>query len=156
MGGPAIVDGKSIKELDNFYECKFMVDSIEFCSSENYFQCMKTTNEKDFNKVLNSGPGMLAWDAGNRIKLRHDWELVKVKAMYLGNKAKIEQNSEIKNLICETVGPIQCTQSTDFWNKWNSRILTLIRAELRNAGEEDVKIAQEIRELMSEYEEDNK
>lgn len=57
MGGPAVVDGKTVHELDNFIEAPFEVKGKKFSSSECYFQCMKTTNEEEFEKVRNAGPG---------------------------------------------------------------------------------------------------
>lgn len=70
MGGPAVIDGKTVHEVDNFYDVQFEVKGKKFSSSECYFQCMKTTNEADFEKVRNAGSGEECWEAGTKIALR--------------------------------------------------------------------------------------
>lgn len=36
------------------------------------------------------------WSASRNVTLRSDWEKVKVRVMYTGNKAKFEQNEDLK------------------------------------------------------------
>ena len=47
--------------------------------------------------------------------LRADWEQVKGHAMYLGVKAKYEQNPDLARELMETKGPIRAGQSTSNW-----------------------------------------
>ena len=156
MGGPAEINGKCHRETDNFLPCKFVIDSITYSSAENYFQCAKTTNENDRNMVLNSGSGVSAWAAGQRVKIRSDWESVKVLEMYKGNKAKFEQNEDLRNdLLSSGNGSICFRGSTPFWNRWNGLILERIRAELRQNGEEDFQRANEIRDAMDKFAREN-
>jgi predicted NAD-dependent protein-ADP-ribosyltransferase YbiA (DUF1768 family) len=152
MGGPADIDGKSHPETDNFQPCKFTINGITYLSAENYFQCAKATNDADRDMVLKSGAGCSAWAAGQRIKIRSDWETVKVDEMYKGNLAKFEQNEDLKNaLINSGTGSVRFTGSTSFWNKWNGLIMERIRAELRQNGEEDARRAAEIRNMMNKF-----
>jgi ribA/ribD-fused uncharacterized protein len=151
MGGPGYCDGKQINELDNFYECKFVIDSVEYCSTENYFQCQKTTNKKDFDFLLNSGPGLKVWSNSRNVKLRDNWEPEKVDVMYKANYEKFAQNEDLKKILLETTGTIKFFASTDFWCKWNSKILGRVRAELRNNDEDDINTAKKIRDEMEEY-----
>jgi predicted NAD-dependent protein-ADP-ribosyltransferase YbiA (DUF1768 family) len=58
MGGPAMIDGVLYPIMDNFYKCRFIIVNKEYCSSENFFQAQKATNELDHEKIRNSGPGM--------------------------------------------------------------------------------------------------
>jgi predicted NAD-dependent protein-ADP-ribosyltransferase YbiA (DUF1768 family) len=58
MGGPATIDGIVYPITDNFYHCKFVVNGMEYCSSENYFQACKATNAADHEFIRKSGPGM--------------------------------------------------------------------------------------------------
>lgn len=149
MGGSAIIDGKIHPETNNFLPCTFVVDGITYPSSENYFQCAKTTNKFDRKMVLESGAGLSAYAAGNRVKLRSDWELVKVDEMYKGNWAKFQQNENLRNeLLSSGTHPIEFSRSTSFWNKWNGLIMERIRAELRQNGDEDLRRAAEIKDLM--------
>jgi predicted NAD-dependent protein-ADP-ribosyltransferase YbiA (DUF1768 family) len=73
MGGPAKIDGIVYPITDNFYECTFIIDNKKYCSSENYFQAMKATNDHDHDRIRDSGPGMGCWHTGSMINLRHDW-----------------------------------------------------------------------------------
>ncbi|CAF1550200.1 unnamed protein product, partial [Rotaria sordida] len=76
MGGPGVIDGKEHPETDNFLPCKFVIGGITYSSAENYFQCAKTTNEQDREKILNSGPGDSCRLAGQTVQLRSDWESI--------------------------------------------------------------------------------
>ncbi|CAF0821352.1 unnamed protein product [Rotaria sordida] len=157
MGGPADIDGKSHPETDNFLPSKFVINGITYSSAENYFQCAKTTNEADRNMILKSGSGCSAWAAGQRIKIRSDWESIKVDEMYKGNLAKFQQNDDLRNaLLSSGNGSIHFTGSTSFWNHWNGLILERIRAELRQNGEEDSRRASEIRVMMEKFSQENK
>ena len=93
MGGPAVIDGKSHTECDNFQvhprfwlllfslnffkkkkkkqPVEFKVDNVTYYSAENYFQCAKATNETDREKVRKSGTGGDVWMAGRRITMRY-------------------------------------------------------------------------------------
>ncbi len=156
MGGPGVIDGKEHPETDNFLPCKFVINGITYSSAENYFQCAKTINEQDREKVLNSGPGEESELAGQTVQLRPDWESVKVDEMYKGNLAKFQQNDDLRKALVESgTGSIHFTLSTPFWNHWNGLIIQRIRAELRNHGEEDAQRATEIRQAMEKYSQEN-
>lgn len=43
MGGPGHVDGTVLAVTDNFYKAPFVINDLEYCSSENYFQASKAT-----------------------------------------------------------------------------------------------------------------
>jgi ribA/ribD-fused uncharacterized protein len=158
MGGPADIDGKSHPETDNFLPCKFVIDGITYSSAENYFQCAKTINEQDREKILNSGPGDACQLAGQTIQLRSDWQSVKANEMYKGNLAKFQQNDDLKKKLVESgTGSIHFTEPEEtFWNHWNGLIMQRIRAELRQNGEQDAHCAAEIREAMEKYYQENK
>lgn len=155
MGGPAWIDGKEHDECDNFLECPFKVDDVTYKTAEHYFQCMKTMNKEDHDYILKAGSGMSAWVKGNEIKLRSDWESQKVKIMYEGNKAKFEQNEDLKKSLCESEGSVKFNNSTAFWNYWNGKIMERIRAEFRG-NEGDLEVAETIAKEMAEYEEAKK
>ncbi|CAF3959082.1 unnamed protein product [Rotaria sp. Silwood1] len=157
MGGPGIIDGNEHPETDNFLPCQFVIDKVRYSSAENYFQCAKTTNERDRLKILTSGPGDSCELAGKTVQLRSDWESVKVDEMYKGNLAKFQQNEDLRKALLESgTGPILFTESSPFWNYWNDLILQRIRAELHQNGEEDSRRAAETREAMNKYAQENK
>jgi hypothetical protein len=150
MGGPAKIDGELHEECDNFLICSFEVDGITYPSAEHYFQCMKTTNKNDHDKIKLASTAMKSWTLGNEVKLRSDWEEVKVNIMYEGNLAKFTQNEELMKSLCSSLGKVDFGGSTPFWNYWNGLIMERIRAEIRGT-EEDNKVAEEIRILMDQY-----
>lgn len=156
MGGPGVIDDKYHDETDNFLFVKFTVNGKEYCSAENYFQCAKTTNKEDHEYIRSVGPGMESWAAGNEVELRKDWESVKVKEMYIGNKARFEQHPDLAKKLCSSKGKVIFEASSPFWNKWNGLIMERIRAEMRNQDKEDQETAKSIKKLMEDYELQNK
>eukprot|EP01124_Arcella_intermedia_P006480 TRINITY_DN1382_c0_g1_i1.p1 TRINITY_DN1382_c0_g1~~TRINITY_DN1382_c0_g1_i1.p1 ORF type:complete len:188 (-),score=26.61 TRINITY_DN1382_c0_g1_i1:29-526(-) len=161
MGGPGWVDGKLCLCVDNFGRAIFVIDSVTYCSAENYFQCQKCVDEHgnktdEFERVRRSGEGASCWMAGSNVKLRRDWEVVKVKAMYEGNLAKFQQNPNLAAELKATKGPITFDNSTPFWCKWNGRIMELIREELRDPGVRNEEVIQRIRGMMLDYENEHK
>eukprot|EP01117_Protostelium_nocturnum_P005421 TRINITY_DN1965_c0_g1_i10.p1 TRINITY_DN1965_c0_g1~~TRINITY_DN1965_c0_g1_i10.p1 ORF type:complete len:193 (-),score=55.27 TRINITY_DN1965_c0_g1_i10:172-750(-) len=156
MGGPGLINGKSVQSTDNFYPVKFSVDGVEFYSSENYFQCKKCLDPIQFEKVRKSGCGADVWRAGSMVNLRPDWEMIKVREMYIGNKEKFVQNEDIKQILLETSGPVVFRASTSFWCKWNGRIVELVREEMREEGKRDTEKIKEIWGYIEKYEEKQK
>jgi hypothetical protein len=101
--------------------------------------------------VINFKPSKDVWEAGTQIKLRSDWETIKVKTMYEGNKAKFEQNPEFVKSLISTKGEILFEHGSKFWCDWNSLIMTRLRSEFRKNGE-DEKVVSRIKKLMEECE----
>jgi ribA/ribD-fused uncharacterized protein len=153
MGGPALIEGEFHDECDNFFESLFTEEGVTYNSAEQYFQCQKATNTVDFEKIHKTKGPLESWSEGNKIKLRPDWEEIKVNVMYHGNYIRFSQNPELAAKLCQTQGDILFTGSTPFWNKWNGLIMERIRAELRGAEktEQDIKRAEEITQLMEDY-----
>lgn len=65
--------------LSNFYLCKITVDGFEFDSVEHAYQAMKTP-KKDWPKFVGITPGQ-AKRLGRKLKIRDDWEQVKLPFM---------------------------------------------------------------------------
>jgi len=150
MGGPAFIDEIEHDECDNFYAIEFTVDGLTFYCAEQYFQYKKTFEKNEQEKLLQCKTGMKSWVEGNKVKLRPDWEEVKVNIMYEGNLARFQQNQEIREKLLSSKGTVKFYSSTTFWNNWNGLIMERIRAELRNS-EEDRLRAEEIVGMMQEY-----
>jgi ribA/ribD-fused uncharacterized protein len=151
MGGPGLIDGKVHEECDNFSVDYFDVDGVKYPTAEHYFQCQKTFVQEERDEILAKNNAINAWVLGNKVNLRPDWERIKVRVMYEGNKARFEQNPDIAKSLCSTKGRIKMSGSTSFWNHWNGLIMERIRAEMRD-NEEDKKTAEEIKLLMDDFE----
>jgi len=131
MGGPALINGSQVPETDNFFPASFEENGIRYQSAEQYFQCAKACNVRDFQYVLHS-PVHSMYAAGQNITLRTDWENIKVKIMFHANYLKYRQNPQIAAVLGKTEGPILCTSSTPFWNEKNCYILNEIRALIKD------------------------
>jgi len=152
MGGPGLIDGKTVHAVDNFLPSTFEVEGVEYYSAENYFQCQKCLNKDEFERVRKSGCGADVWGAGSRVQLRPDWEIIKVRKMYEGNKAKFEQDEKLRQKLLATKGEVTFHGSTAFWCKWNGRIMELIREELREESERDNEKVRHLWGQIEEYE----
>lgn len=69
---------------------------------EHFYQACKATTEADFDLVRNQPTPQLARQAGQRIRLRDDWEEAKVDVMIVGVGEKFSQNPELRELLLAT------------------------------------------------------
>lgn len=109
-------------------------------------------NPAEKEKVRNSGCGCDVWQAGSRVQLRSDWEKMKVREMYIGNKAKFEQNPKMAAKLISTKGKVTFTGSTSFWCKWNGLIMELLREELKPEADRNVQVIKDIWSKVDAYE----
>ena len=85
--------------LSNFYHSPFVYDGIEYPTVEHFFQAAKTTDlskRKEIAAALTPGQ---AKRMGRQVKLRPDWEEVKVYIMALGLKLKFSDPNLAEQLI---------------------------------------------------------
>lgn len=75
------------------------------------------------------------------VKLRKDWEVVKVRVMYTGNKAKLQQHPKLAQSLISSKGDVHFGASSAFWCHWNARIMTLLREELKDKDQDKELIA---------------
>ncbi len=156
MGGPAVIDGVSYDEFDNFFKCEFVVNGIKYISSEQFFQCQKTFDNntgkfsKEFNSVFSGGAGIGCWTAGSKVTLRKNWDKIRVDIMYEANKEKIEQNPQLLETLIKTEGQVYFFESTYFWNYWNARIIERIRATNRRT-EKDLQYLQILEKKFEDF-----
>lgn len=145
MGGPCLSAGKTVKPgTDNFELKPFTMNDVQYWSSEHAYQALKMKNLADRTNIIKLVPrkGEKAWDHGMRVwqkgqqgKARSDWEAVKIEAMYLANKCKIEHNPDCLEALLATTGPFTHSGSGAFWDYWNPVLLEVIREELRSDGD---------------------
>ena len=131
--------------LSNFYQCKVSYADIEFDSVEHAYQAAKA---QDYNDMIHiqqcSTPGK-AKRLGQTIKMRPDWEKIKIGIMYSLVKMKFKDNSSLKAKLFATND--QELIEGNWWNDtfWGvckgkgennlGKILMTVRNELRD--EED-------------------
>lgn len=90
-----------------------------------------------------------------RVSLRKDWEMVKVRVMYTGNRAKFEQHPALaQSLVSTGNAKISFHASSDFWCNWNAIIMTLLREEFKAEGEQDKELIDRLWRKIEAYEAD--
>lgn len=130
--------------LSNFYNCIVEIEGIKFNNAEAAFQAMKC-EEKSDREIFKSLSASEAKRLGRRVKLRPNWNLLRMKYMKEIILDKFNRNSELKEKLLAT-GNAELIEG----NTWNDKfwgvniytgvgenhlgkILMEVRKELRNA-----------------------
>ena len=127
------------KFLSNFYPCDVEFNNIVYPCVENAFQAQKTTNRIKQMSFIHVSP-KTAKKLGREVKLRKDWECVKLKVMEDLVRIKFS-NPELASLLKSTKGYLLVEGNTwgdDFWGVCNpekgknnlGKILMKVRDEL--------------------------
>lgn len=87
--------------LSNFYEAPVLYDGIQYGSSEAAFQAAKTLDYSEREKISAMRPHD-SKIAGRNLKLRNDWETVKVSIMEEILRAKFTQNPDLLQKLLAT------------------------------------------------------
>jgi len=80
--------------LSNFYRCDIIIFSsynplaVPYKTVEHYYQASKATNITDHMKITNLSSAGAAKNFGRKIKLRDDWEDIKIDIMKKALKEK--------------------------------------------------------------------
>ena len=87
--------------LSNFYEAPVTYRNLTYGSAEAAFQAQKCLTEEERLPFTEARPGK-SKGMGRRVKLRPDWEQVKVSLMEEIVRAKFTQNQELKQKLLST------------------------------------------------------
>jgi ribA/ribD-fused uncharacterized protein len=89
--------------LSNFYPCVVQLDGIDYPSTEHAYQAAKTL---DFDQRIpfRTGTAAEAKKRGSHLKLREDWEEVKLEIMESLLQQKFCQGSDLQNRLNQTRG----------------------------------------------------
>jgi ribA/ribD-fused uncharacterized protein len=88
--------------LSNFYPVDFIIDGVNYKSSEHYYMSCKTTDVIIRNKIINAKTPSIAKTLGRSCKLRPGWdEHYKDRAMMTGLVAKFN-NPDMKAMLLLT------------------------------------------------------
>ena len=132
--------GKHVAFLSNFYPVFVKYNGIEFPSVEHAFQASKCLDENVQRQFRVAPHPNEARKYGKEVKLREDWESVKVSIMEDLLRQKFSQ-IELKNKLLET-GNLELIEGNNhgdtFWGQVNGRgenmlgkLLMKIRSEIR-------------------------
>ena len=181
MGGPCYLlpqeGGKRRKPgpacTDNFQVRAFQVGGEHFFSCEHAFQALKfpagsaerqkIADIKPFADESDSSHGMRCWLTGNQIheeKLIQNWNSAKLEVMLAVNRAKYEQNADLRaELLATGAAEIVGCPSTQWssngqhhkWADWNGRIQMLVREELRPEEERNADLLASLQAMFRSY-----
>lgn len=126
--------------LSNFYLCKVTIGGITYGSAEAAFQAQKVLDNEEKKKFVDITP-LQAKRLGKKVKLREDWEEVKVDIMTYVVRAKFTQNHTLADKLIET-GDAELIEGNNwrdyFWGMCNGKgknnlgkILMKVREELK-------------------------
>jgi ribA/ribD-fused uncharacterized protein len=130
--------------LSNFYLCTVRYLGQEFPSVEHAFQAAKATNSTDRERIRKCLTPKDAKRLGRVIKLREDWESVKIAHMEMFVEEKFKE-PELRQWLLAT-GDAELVEGNSwgdrFWGKYNGvgenhlgRILMKARARIRRNTE---------------------
>ena len=102
--------------LSNFYSAPVTYDGLTFQNNEAAFQAAKCINLELRKQFVNLNPSE-AKRSGRRVKLRSDWEQVKVQIMREICKAKFDQNEDLRQQLIATGN-----EPLEEGNTWGDRI----------------------------------
>ncbi len=107
--------------FSNMSLCEIVVDGKTYPSTENYYQAMKSLDE-DIQLQISVATPSQSKQMGRRIKIREDWEEVKVEFMRKALEAKFTQNEFYKGMLlatCDFTG-IKDDVIVE-WNNWGDK-----------------------------------
>ena len=91
------------KFLSNFYPAKFKdCTGAEWPTSEHYFQAMKTEDLDEREMIRNASTPGKAKYLGRNVKLREDWNKIKIEVMKNAISYKFRQNPDLYQKLLDT------------------------------------------------------
>ena len=85
--------------LSNFYPSSILYEGIVYPTNEHFFQAMKTLDPAERQKIANAETPGKAKRMGRNVKLRPDWEKIKVDVMRTGLMLKFTDAALAEKLI---------------------------------------------------------
>ena len=104
MGKPILFYGAHglYSEFSNFYQAQIRLGGKWYPTVEHYFQASKAITKQEHEKVRTAGTAGQAKHLGRHVKLRPDWEKVKLSIMRKALLAKFSQHEDLKQLLLST------------------------------------------------------
>lgn len=88
--------------LSNFYAADVLFDGILYPTNEHAFQAAKSMDPTVREKIRNLDTPGKAKREGRRLKLREDWEIIKLDVMYDIVKDKFSRHADLRNKLIST------------------------------------------------------
>ena len=112
--------------LSNFYLCNIEYNGFKYTSVEAAFQAQKCLDKNVMAEFTKMTPGQ-AKKHGRKVKLRNDWESVKLSIMEELIRIKFTSNRDIQQLLLDT-------QNAELieGNNWNDRFWGVCKGKGEN------------------------
>jgi len=132
-------------EFSNFAKFSIELDGKRWPTSEHYFQAQKFDDPGYREQIRTAKSPMIAARLGRsrKVKLRRDWESVKVEIMRTAVRAKFLQHDELRTLLLSTAAAklVEHTVNDDYWGDGGDgsgrnmlgQILMQVREEFRQS-----------------------
>lgn len=108
--------------LSNMFPCELQVNGLTFTCAESCFQSFKTTDPEERKRFQNLN-GFDAKKLGRKIKLRPDWNDIRIDVMKAVIKVKFKQHPELTKKLISIKEPIveDNTWNDTFWGVCNGK-----------------------------------
>jgi ribA/ribD-fused uncharacterized protein len=140
----SVADGYG--KSSNFAEYPIRIDGETWPKTEHYFQAQKFEDTGYRQRIRRASSPMEAARMGRdrRMKLRRDWESVKVSVMHAALLAKFRQHDDLRALLLSTGDAklVEHTENDDYWGDGGDgrgrnmlgQLLMRVRAALATEG----------------------
>ncbi|MFD0724794.1 NADAR family protein [Lysobacter brunescens] len=106
-------------EFSNFAEYPIRIDGVTWPTTEHYFQAQKFEDAAYRQRIRKAHSPMEAARMGRdrKMKLRRDWESVKVSVMHAALLAKFRQHGDLRALLLSTGDAklVEHTENDEYW-----------------------------------------
>ena len=131
--------------LSNFYPAPISYGGRSYPTTEHLFQALKSLDDFDRANIAAASTPGVAKRMGRQVKLRSDWELVKVVCMKSCLELKFNTHADLRRKLLETGDAILIEGNT-----WNDTFWGVCNGEGQNMlGELLMKLRQQYREQES-------
>lgn len=113
---PHVIDNFSgeYRFLSNFYPSSIFVDGFRYPTVEHAFQAAKTADNAAKQKIARTQSALRAKSLGRQVRLRKDWEAIKVAVMRQCVALKFESHPDLAEMLLDT-GDAKLIEG----NSWN-------------------------------------
>ena len=127
--------------LSNFYPCKIEHMGFSFSSVEHAYQASKTRDSNSILKIHNAATPGIAKRLGKKLKIREDWESIKISVMRFLVSQKFSQEP-LRSMLTDTY-PLDIVE----FNTWGDTFWGMVEKDGVLVGKNHLgKILMEIRD----------
>lgn len=107
----------SFRFLSNFHSCKIVYEGIEYPSSEHAYVAAKTDNPLQKLAISEIANTSDVKRFGITLKLKDNWDLIKISIMKNIVESKFDQNKDLMKLLQET-RPYELIEGNNWGDKF--------------------------------------